>query len=165
MLEKDIKYVFKTNSQNIEVLIPNPNFMDENVINKTIDIEMKNGELLPNDDYINKFDNLTKIKGESLPNNDYINKFDNLTKIKAKIIAKNIGLVLASCAIVGTMVGGIFYVDFKEHELNVKQNQKYIEELNEERRKNGVDPISYSTSLEKTVDETIDEAALGGRKL
>lgn len=95
-------------------------------------------------------------------NNDYIGKFDQLVKLRAKIVAKNIGLVLAGCAIAGTIVGEIIYADYKEYKINQAENQNYVDELNKKRRENGVDSINY---LEKTVDEAIAEADVGGRKL
>lgn len=147
--EEYIKYIFNTKSQNIEVLIPNPNFIDENSLVETIDGKIK----------IDK----------PLSNADYINKFDNLVKIKANLIYKNMLLSLAKVAVVGGIVGGIaggiVYSDIKEHELTEQKNKQYIEQLNEERRKNGAEPISYSTYLENAVDETIENSSLGGRKL
>ncbi len=147
--EEYIKYIFNTKIQNIEVLIPNPNFIDENSLVETIDSKIKIDKPLSND--------------------DYINKFDNLVKIKANIIFKNMVLSLAKVAVVGGIVGGIaggiVYSDIKEHELTEQKNKKYIEQLNEERRKNGAGPISYSTYLENEVDEAIENSSLGGRKL
>lgn len=147
--EEYIKYVFKNKSQKIEVLIPNPNFIDENVMVETIDSKLK-------------IDN-------SLSNVDYINQFDSLIKMKADIIYKNIinnmALAISSVALVGSMVGGVIYSDMKEYELKSQQNRELIDEINEQRRKNGVEDISYLTPLEKTVDDAIEASNIGGRKL
>lgn len=147
--EEYIKYVFKNKSQKIEVLIPNPNFIDENVMVETIDSKLK-------------IDN-------SLSNVDYINQFDSLVKMKADIIYKNIinnmALAISAVALVGSMVGGVIYSDMKEYELKSQQNRELIDEINEQRRKNGVEDISYLTPLEKTVDDAIEASNIGGRKL
>lgn len=147
--EEYIKYVFKTKSQKIEVLIPNPNFIDENVMVKTIDSKLKIDNSLSNVDYINQFDSLVKIKADIIYKN----------------LLKNMALTISTVAIAGTIVGGIVYSDIKEYELRTQQNQKLINEMNEQRRKNGVEDISYLRPLEKTVDDAIEASNIGGRKL
>lgn len=107
------------------------------------------------------------INGEKIEQADqYIQRLDKLKldagKVKLKKNLKDLGMYLGTGIVVAAMLGSIIITDMKEHENHVETMQKYVDEINMNREKNGVEPI-YDGLLYTDVEE-INELS-GGRKL
>lgn len=153
--KKDIKggrkLKFNTNSGKIGYLIDYGN--DENepqqMIKVTIDEE-----------------NITKGDANALAVDSICQQAVTIRKnnLKKKVLS-GIAMTLVTVSLTGALIGGFTYAAEKEAKYESEKMHDYITQMNEERRKNGVEPLPFGndTSSEFSYEDSMDDNLTSGR--
>lgn len=83
--------------------------------------------------------------------------------VKKKVL-EGIAMTLVTAGLAGALVGGFVYASKKETKYESSKNHDYITQMNEERLKNGVEPLTFDDDLsEFSYENPIDDSMINGK--
>ena len=84
--------------------------------------------------------------------------------LKKKVI-DGVVTVLVTVSLTGALIGGFTYAAEKEAKYESEKMHEYITQINEERRKNGLEPLPFGndTSSEFSYEDSMDDNLTSGR--
>ena len=167
--KNNINSIIKETNSDDEYIKYNFNVGNDDKIFSTISIQIKDNNIgtIPIE-----ATNLIKNPENINFTSKYISILENMVtehirvknrKTKEKILAMLAGGISLTL-FMGGMVMAFIKTDMDEQENIKNQNREYINDMNDQRYKNGLQPIQYA-GLEQIVDDAIEESRSNGRKL